>query len=195
MPLTLQRGISVVLLVLASPLLALLGVVVRVKMGTPVLFRQTRAGIGGEPFRLIKFRTMRKGSGSDESRLTPFGKRLRRSSLDELPTLWNVVRGEMALVGPRPLLVHYTALYTHHQARRLEVKPGLTGWCQVNGRNSLTWAEKFDFDTWYVGNRSWRLDLTILARTTRVVILGRGVSSQGQATMPEFVPLDRDRHI
>jgi lipopolysaccharide/colanic/teichoic acid biosynthesis glycosyltransferase len=188
MGLTPQRVVAGVLLILMSPLIIVIGIAVRLTMGKPTLFRQMRAGEGARPFDLMKFRTMRTGLGSDEERLTAFGRWLRRSSIDELPTLWNVLRGEMALVGPRPLLVPYTDRYSQEQARRLEVKPGITGWCQVNGRNSLTWSEKFELDTWYVEHRSLRLDLLILARTGRVVLGGSGVTHHGEATMPEFIP-------
>jgi lipopolysaccharide/colanic/teichoic acid biosynthesis glycosyltransferase len=195
MPLAAQRIVAGLLLIMASPFLFIVGLAIRLTMGKPILFRQTRAGMGAHPFELIKFRTMRIGAASDDDRLTVLGRWLRRSSIDELPALWNVARGDMALVGPRPLLVSYTARYSSHQARRLDVKPGLTGWCQVNGRNSLTWAEKFDLDTWYVEHRNWRLDLAILARTARVVMSGSGVSHAGQATMPEFDPAASDREL
>jgi sugar transferase EpsL len=195
MPLAAQRIVAGLLLIMASPFLLIVGLAIRLTMGKPTLFRQTRAGMGAHPFELIKFRTMRLGTASDDDRLTVLGRWLRRSSIDELPALWNVARGDMALVGPRPLLVSYTDRYSRHQARRLDVKPGLTGWCQVNGRNSLTWAEKFDLDTWYVENRNWRLDSTILALTARVVISGSGVSHAGQATMPEFDPTASDREV
>ena len=175
---------------LASPVLAVLGILVALG-GRPVLFRQERAGLGGRPFTIVKFRTMRAPrapSEPDEVRITRIGSLLRRSSLDELPSLWNVVRGEMNLVGPRPLFVRYGASYTAEQARRLEVKPGLTGLAQVRGRNALSWEEKFALDVWYVDHRSWRLDLRLLAETPLTVLTGRGVTHAGHATMPEFGP-------
>lgn len=176
-------------LVLVSPVLALLAAVLRIVDGSPVLFRQERAGQGGRPFRVLKFRTMRAAGGShdtDEDRITRIGRFLRSSSLDELPSLFNVVKGEMNLVGPRPLPTAYTSLYSPQQARRLEVKPGLTGLLQVRGRNALSWDEKFALDTWYVEHRSWRLDLRILLETPLVVLKGSGISHPGHATMPVF---------
>jgi len=176
-------------LAVAAPVLALLGVVVRVLDGPPVLFKQERAGQGGRPFRLVKFRTMRPAASAeetDEDRITSVGRFLRASSLDELPSLINVVRGEMNLVGPRPLPTAYTTLYTPRQARRLEIKPGLTGLLQVRGRNALSWDEKFALDTWYVEHRSWRLDLRILLETPLAVVKSTGVSHPGHTTMPVF---------
>lgn len=170
-----------------------LAAVVRLKLGSPVLFSQVRPGLHGHPFRLIKFRTMtdaRDESGRvlpDAERLTGFGRMLRASSLDELPELWNVLRGEMSLVGPRPLLMQYLDRYTPRQARRMEVRPGITGWAQVNGRNALSWEERFELDVWYVDNRSLLLDLKILALTALSVVRREGVSAQGHATMPEFL--------
>lgn len=184
-----NRLFGLVGLAFASPVLALLAVVVRVVEGPPVLFRQERAGQGGRPFRVRKFRTMRASAGpddTDEDRITRVGSFLRSSSLDELPSLINVVRGEMNLVGPRPLPVAYIALYSPAQARRLEVKPGLTGLLQVRGRNALSWEEKFALDTWYVEHRSWRLDLRILLETPLAVLRGSGISHPGHATMPVF---------
>lgn len=175
--------------VVASPAIALVALAVRFLDGRPVLFEQQRAGLGGETFMLRKFRTMRPpryDGESDAERITRLGRFLRASSLDELPTLWNVARGEMSLVGPRPLPPAYTPLYNPAQARRLEVKPGLTGLTQVRGRNGLSWEEKFALDTWYVEHRSWRLDLRILAETPLAVLGGRGVSHPGHATMPAF---------
>jgi lipopolysaccharide/colanic/teichoic acid biosynthesis glycosyltransferase len=151
-----------------------------------VLFRQKRPGLYGRPFELLKFRTMRLGGGTDEERLTRVGRFLRSWSLDELPELWNVLRGEMSLVGPRPLLLQYLPLYSARQARRHEMRPGLTGWAQVNGRNLLTWDEKFELDVWYVENWSFWLDLSILGRTLGLVLRREGISDGGSATMVEF---------
>ncbi len=168
-------------LVLLAPLIAGLALAVRLKLGGPVLFRQERPGLHGRPFILIKFRTMldaRTADGQplpDEQRLPPFGQRLRSTSLDELPELWNVLRGDMSLVGPRPLLMHYLPLYSPEQARRHEVRPGITGWAQVNGRTSLPWSERIELDLWYIEHRSWRLDLEILRRTVRMVFGGEGL--------------------
>lgn len=179
------------LLVLA-PVMAAVAVAVAVALGRPVLFRQVRPGLHGRPFRLVKFRTMLDAAGpdgkplDDSERLTRFGRFLRASSLDELPELWNVLKGEMSLVGPRPLLMHYLPLYTPDQARRHEVRPGLTGWSQVNGRNALSWPEKLALDTWYVDNRSFRLDLRILLMTVAKVASRSGISAEGSETMPEF---------
>lgn len=179
------------LLALALPLL-LLWVLVRRKLGSPVLFRQVRPGLRGRPFMMVKFRTMTDECGADgdllpdAQRLTAFGRFLRASSLDELPELWNVLRGEMSLVGPRPLLMEYLPLYSPEQARRHEVRPGITGWAQVNGRNALTWEEKFQLDLWYVDNRSIWLDLKILWLTVRKVLLRDGITAQGEATMSKF---------
>jgi lipopolysaccharide/colanic/teichoic acid biosynthesis glycosyltransferase len=160
-------------------------------MGRPVLFRQARPGLHGEPFVLYKFRTMTTGGGggslADDDRLTPLGRFLRSTSLDELPELINVVKGDMSVVGPRPLLVRYLTRYSPEQARRHLVRPGLTGWAQVNGRNALTWEEKFAHDVWYVDNWSLKLDLKILQMTMTQVVRGRGVSAPGHATMPEFM--------
>ncbi|MEO5367112.1 MAG: sugar transferase [Magnetococcus sp. WYHC-3] len=168
------------------PVLAITGLAVRLALGRPVFFRQERTGLHGRPFLLIKFRSMRLGEGADAERLTPFGCALRRTSLDELPQLWHVLRGEMALIGPRPLPAHYMSRYTSEQARRHEVRPGITGWAQVNGRNALSWAEKFRLDVWYVEHHSLWLDLRIMAMTTWQVFCGRGVSADGEATMLEF---------
>jgi len=185
--------VSAVALVLLSPVLAVLAVLVRWKLGSPVLFTQQRPGLAGAPFRLVKFRTMRDAVDRDgralpdEERLTTFGARLRSLSLDELPELWNVLRGDMSLVGPRPLLMQYLGRYTPEQARRHEVRPGLTGWAQVNGRNATSWAERFEMDVWYVDHRSMRLDLQIMWRTVRSVVAKEGVSAEGHATMPEFM--------
>lgn len=179
-------------LVLLSPLLAYLAWRVRKNLGTPVLFVQERPGLHGRLFRLIKFRTMTDAYSEDgrllpdSERLTPFGQWLRATSLDELPELVNVLRGEMSLVGPRPLLTEYLNRYTLEQARRHEVRPGITGWAQINGRNELTWQEKFEMDVWYVDHRSLALDLRILARTLVTVLRRDGIAAEGSATMPRF---------
>jgi sugar transferase EpsL len=192
----LKRVIDVVgaaaALVVLSPLLAVVALLVRVRMGAPVLFRQPRPGRGGRPFLIAKFRTMTDRRGADgellpdAERLTALGRWLRRTSIDELPELLNVVHGDMSLVGPRPLLMEYLPLYTPEQARRHEVRPGITGWAQVHGRNAVTWEEKFDLDVWYVDHRSTRLDVEILGRTVAQVLSGHGVSAPGHATMEPF---------
>jgi lipopolysaccharide/colanic/teichoic acid biosynthesis glycosyltransferase len=174
-------------LVAALPLLVVTALAVLLVLGRPVFLRQQRIGRGGVPFAILKFRTMREGEGSDAQRLGAFGRALRSTSLDELPQLWNVLRGDMSLVGPRPLLPQYLDRYTEAQARRHEVKPGLTGLSQVSGRNALSWSERLDLDVWYVDHWSVVLDLTILACTLPAVLQGRGVSAPGSATMPEFV--------
>jgi lipopolysaccharide/colanic/teichoic acid biosynthesis glycosyltransferase len=182
---------SLALLMLALPLLALAWLI-RCKLGSPVLFRQLRPGLHGKPFTMVKFRTMtdaRDASGAllpDAQRLTHFGRFLRASSLDELPELWNVLRGEMSLVGPRPLLMQYLPLYSPEQARRHEVRPGITGWAQVNGRNAISWADKFALDVWYVDHSSLWLDVRILWLTVRKVLVRDGISAAGEATMPAF---------
>ena len=179
------------LLVLALPLL-LLALLVRTKLGSPVFFRQTRPGLHGKPFEMVKFRTMtdaRDAQGEllpDSERLPPFGRFLRSSSLDELPELWNVLKGEMSLVGPRPLLMEYLPLYTPQQYRRHEVRPGVTGWAQVNGRNAISWEEKFALDVWYVENQSFWLDVKILFLTVKKVLVKDGISATGEATMTKF---------
>ena len=184
--------IAAVGLVVLSPILAAVALTVRLALGRPVLFRQTRPGLHGKPFTLYKFRSMNPpaGGGSpaeDEGeRLTRVGAFLRSTSLDELPELWNVLRGDMSLVGPRPLLMEYLPLYTAEQARRHEVRPGMTGWAQVNGRNAITWVEKFELDVWYVDHRCFRLDLKIMALTIRQVLSRQGVSEPGQATATSF---------
>lgn len=179
-------------LILLSPVLALVAAAVRVNLGGHVLFRQVRPGLGGHPFTIVKFRTMRDatdGHGralADADRLTRFSRFLRSTSLDELPELWNVLRGEMSLVGPRPLLMEYLPLYTREQARRHEVRPGITGWAQVNGRNAISWEDKFALDVWYVDNRSFLLDLKILLITIRRVFVRHGINQAGQATAEKF---------
>jgi lipopolysaccharide/colanic/teichoic acid biosynthesis glycosyltransferase len=184
-------GSAVVLLVLAPVLLAL-ALLVRLRIGAPVLFRQERAGLRGRPFTLCKFRTMTDTADaegrlrSDAERVTPFGSFLRTWSLDELPGLWNVLRGDMSLVGPRPLHVRYLDRYSPEQARRHDVRPGITGWAQINGRNALTWEEKFRLDVWYVDHVSAALDLRILLRTLARVVLREGISAETHVTMHEF---------
>jgi sugar transferase EpsL len=175
-----------------APFLALLAGLVRLRLGTPVFFRQVRPGRGGQPFELVKFRTMtdeRDATGEllpDEVRLTSLGRFLRSTSLDELPELWNVLRGDMSLVGPRPLLMEYLPLYSERQSRRHEVRPGITGWAQVNGRNAPGWDERLEMDVWYVENRSFLLDLRILLRTATSVVRREGISREGHATAPKF---------
>ena len=180
--------ITLVLLTAAVwlPLGAAVVLAVRIALGAPVFFVQERPGLGGRPFKLIKFRTMRDGEGEDAERLTRMGRWLRAASLDELPELWNVLRGEMSLVGPRPLLMRYLTRYTPEQARRHEVRPGITGRAQVNGRNALSWEQKFTYDVWYVDHRNLRLDLKILGLTVWQVLSRRGISAEGEATMEEF---------
>jgi lipopolysaccharide/colanic/teichoic acid biosynthesis glycosyltransferase len=183
---------SFLILFLLSPLLAILAWQVHRKLGSPVFFRQSRPGLRGRPFQLIKFRTMTNEHDvegnllPDSERLPPFGRFLRSASLDELPELWNVLKGDMSLVGPRPLLMEYLDLYTNEQARRHEVRPGVTGWAQVNGRNALSWEDKFKLDVWYVDNQSLWLDLKILLMTLAKVIRREGVSHAGHATMEKF---------
>ena len=170
-------------LVLCAPLMAGVAVVVGLCLGRPVLFRQQRPGLHGQPFTLYKFRTMRPGTAPDAERLTPLGRRLRRFSLDELPQLFNVLRGEMSLVGPRPLLMEYLDVYAPDQARRHAVKPGLTGWAQLHGRNALPWPQRLQLDVWYVDHQSLGLDVHILLRTVWQVVHGRGVRQPGHATV------------
>ncbi|MBS9404068.1 sugar transferase [Halomonas sp. TRM85114] len=175
-----------------SPLLLIVALLVRRKLGSPVLFRQTRPGLHGKPFEMVKFRTMRDAIDAegnplpDDQRMTRLGHILRATSLDELPELWNVLKGDMSLVGPRPLLMEYLPLYSTEQYRRHEVRPGVTGWAQVNGRNALSWEEKFKLDVWYVDNRSLWLDLKILWLTVKKVLVRDGISADGQATMTRF---------
>ena len=179
-------------LLILLPIIVTLAWQVRRKLGSPVLFRQTRPGLHGKPFQLIKFRTMRNAIGldgrplHDSERMTSFGSFLRSASLDELPELWNVLKGDMSLVGPRPLLMEYLPLYSLEQARRHEVRPGVTGWAQVNGRNALSWEEKFRLDVWYVDNHSFWLDLKILALTVKKVFVREGISAAGEVTMTYF---------
>ena len=179
-------------LVVLSPVLAITAYKVKKELGSPVLFRQTRPGLHGKPFEMIKFRTMKDATDKegnalpDSERLTEFGKKLRASSLDELPELWNVLKGDMSLVGPRPLLMEYLTLYSAEQAKRHNVRPGVTGYAQVNGRNSLSWEDKFKLDTWYVENQSLWLDMKILLKTVKKVIIKDGISAEGEATMTKF---------
>lgn len=179
-------------LIVFSPILIVIALMIRREMGAPVLFSQTRPGRNGKPFRMIKFRTMRDAIDTDgrllpdAARLTRLGQLLRSSSLDELPELWNVLKGDMSLVGPRPLLMEYLPLYSPEQARRHEVRPGVTGWAQVNGRNAISWDEKFALDVWYVDNQSIWLDLKIIWFTIRKVIKRDGISAAGEATMSRF---------
>ncbi|HEX8802655.1 MAG TPA: sugar transferase [Acidimicrobiales bacterium] len=180
------------LFVLTLPVTAVVALCIRATMGSPVLFRQARAGRDGGTFELVKFRTMRhprpgeEGPEADEARLTRLGRVLRATSLDELPTLVNVVRGQMALVGPRPLPVRYLERYSAVHGRRHEVRPGITGWAQCHGRNTVTWDDQLDMDVWYVDNRSLALDIRLLARTAATVVKREGISSDGHATRPEF---------
>lgn len=185
-------GVSGAALAIAAPVMLTTAAAVRVGMGSPVLFKQPRPGLHGVPFELAKFRTMRPPRpdedmvASDGDRMTALGSFLRRTSLDELPTLLSVLKGDMSLVGPRPLLVRYLERFSPEQARRHDVKPGITGWAQVNGRNSVSWEEKLALDVWYVEHRSLALDLRILARTVGQVLRSDGISHEGSATMPEF---------
>lgn len=179
-------------LIVLSPIMIFLAWKIRRKLGSPVLFRQIRPGLNGKLFEMVKFRTMRDATDEegrqlpDNQRMTPFGSFLRSSSLDELPELWNVLKGEMSLVGPRPLLMEYLPLYTPEQYRRHDVRPGITGWAQINGRNSLSWEDKFKLDTWYVDNRTMRLDIKIIFLTLKKVIVKEGISADGEATMSKF---------
>jgi lipopolysaccharide/colanic/teichoic acid biosynthesis glycosyltransferase len=179
-------------LTLLLPLLLMIAVLIRARLGSPVLYRQVRPGLHGAPFRMIKFRTMRdafdaKGNPlPDEQRMTPLGNLLRATSVDELPELWNVITGDMSLVGPRPLLMEYLPLYTREQNRRHEARPGITGWAQINGRNALSWEDKFAHDLWYVDRRSLWLDIKILFLTVKKVLIRDGISHAGQATMTKF---------
>jgi len=184
--------VSIIGLLFSAPVILLIAFQIRRKLGSPVLFRQLRPGKNSKPFQLVKFRTMREGIDQDGSvlpdseRITPFGNFLRNSSLDELPELWNVLKGDMSLVGPRPLLKEYLPMYSPEQARRHNVRPGITGWAQVNGRNAISWEEKFKYDVWYVENHSFRLDMKIIWMTIKKVIAREGISANGEATMPKF---------
>lgn len=179
-------------LVLLSPVYAFVAYKVRKNLGSPVLFRQVRPGLNGKPFEMIKFRSMKDAVDAqgnplpDSERLTPFGQMLRSSSLDEMPELWNVIKGEMSIVGPRPLLMEYLPLYNEQQAKRHNVRPGITGYAQVNGRNAISWEKKFELDTWYVENRSLWLDFKIMLKTVQKVLLKDDISAKGEATMSKF---------
>ena len=183
---------SAIVLIMLSPVIFFIALLIRRNLGSPVLFRQTRPGLLGKPFDMVKFRTMLDvvdESGNplpDEGRLTPFGKFLRATSLDELPELWNVLRGDMSLVGPRPLLMEYLPLYSEGQMRRHEVRPGITGWAQVNGRNALSWEKKFMLDVWYVNNQSLWLDIKILFMTVKKVLIRDGIAADGHVTTEKF---------
>lgn len=184
---------ALILSLILLPVLLIVAWKIRRKLGSPVLFQQVRPGRYGQPFKMIKFRTMRNAvdangdSLPDAERMTPFGSFLRSSSLDELPELWNVLKGEMSLVGPRPLLMEYLPLYSKEQARRHEVRPGVTGWAQINGRNALGWEEKFKLDVWYVDHQSFWLDLKIILFTVKKVFVREGISGGGEVTMSKFV--------
>ena len=184
--------VASIALFLLSPVLALIALLVRVNLGSPVFFQQARPGLHGQPFSILKFRSMLEVADahgnpvSDEARLTRFGKFMRATSLDEQPELWNVLKGDMSLVGPRPLLMEYLPLYTKVQLRRHDVRPGITGWAQINGRNAISWEEKFKFDIWYVDNQSFWLDLEILFLTIKKVVFREGISAEGEVTMPVF---------
>jgi sugar transferase EpsL len=188
----LDLSASSVLLIVFAPVMILIAVAIAIRLGRPVIFRQVRPGLSGKPFTLFKFRTMRAAAPTDSQplpdsdRLTPLGRWLRRASLDELPQLWNVLKGDMSLVGPRPLLMDYLPYYTPEQTRRYEVRPGLTGWAQVNGRNAVSWQQRLALDVWYVDHRSLRLDVKILWLTLIRVIRRSDVSATGHATMPRF---------
>ncbi|MGG2084517.1 sugar transferase [Lysinibacillus pakistanensis] len=183
---------SLILILFLIPVFIVTWFIVRIKIGKPSIFKQKRPGLNGKVFFVYKFRTMtdeRDGNGKllpDSWRLTPFGKLLRKLSLDELPQLWNVLKGDMSFVGPRPLLVEYLPLYDKRQVRRHEVRPGITGWAQVNGRNAISWEKKFEYDVWYVENQSLWLDLKILLLTVKKVFVSEGISQEGQATMKKF---------
>ena len=186
-------------LIVLSPIIAFLAWKIRKNLGSPVFFKQVRPGKDGKPFEMVKFRTMRDAVDAngnplpDSERLTPFGHWLRSTSLDELPELWNVLKGDMSLVGPRPLLMEYLPLYNAEQYRRHEVRPGVTGWAQVNGRNAISWDEKFKFDIWYVNNQSFLLDIKILFLTIKKVLIKDGISGEGEVTMSKFSGNDKDQ--
>ena len=189
---TLDVLVSVAALVVLFPVIAVVALLIHRELGTPVLFCQTRPGKDGKPFQMVKFRTMldavdaQGNSLPDSERMTEFGHLLRSTSLDELPGLWNVLKGEMSLVGPRPLLMEYLSLYSKEQYRRHDVRPGITGWAQVNGRNAISWENKFELDVWYVDNRSLWLDVKILFLTVKKVLIRDGISGEGEATMSKF---------
>ena len=198
----LKRILDVVIastaLVLLSPVYALVAYKVKKNLGSPVLFRQTRPGLYGQPFEMIKFRSMKDALDTagnplpDSERLTPFGKMLRATSLDEMPELWNVIKGDMSIVGPRPLLMEYLPLYNSEQAKRHEVRPGITGYAQVNGRNAISWEKKFELDTWYVENQSLWLDFKIMLKTAKKVLAKDDISAEGEVTMHKFTGTKHD---
>ena len=198
----LKRILDVVIastaLVLLSPVYALVAYKVKKNLGSPVLFRQTRPGLYGQPFEMIKFRSMKDALDTagnplpDSERLTPFGKMLRATSLDEMPELWNVIKGDMSIVGPRPLLMEYLPLYNSEQAKRHEVRPGITGYAQVNGRNAISWEKKFELDTWYVNNQSFWLDFKIMLKTVKKVLAKDDISAEGEVTMHKFTGTKHD---
>lgn len=187
-------------LILLAPVLCVVAALVRKKLGSPILFSQVRPGLNGKPFKMFKFRTMLDANDAqghplpDDQRLTQFGGFLRSTSLDELPELWNVLKGDMSLVGPRPLLMEYLPLYTPQQAKRHDVRPGVTGWAQINGRNAISWEEKFKLDTWYVEHRSLGLDLKIIGMTIKKVLVRDGISAEGEATMSKFTGTNESKH-
>lgn len=184
--------VSLFALLVFSPVIIFISWRIRKNIGSPILFRQIRPGLNGKPFEMVKFRTMRDAVDAkgkplpDENRMTAFGNKLRNSSLDELPELWNVLKGEMSLVGPRPLLMQYLPLYNQEQARRHEVRPGITGWAQINGRNAISWEEKFKLDVWYIDHHSFWLDLKILLLTAKKVFIREGISANGHVTIAPF---------
>ena len=190
--------ISLSALILLAPLYAVISYKVKKNLGSPILFKQTRPGLHAQPFDMIKFRTMKDATDTsgnllpDSMRMTAFGKMLRSSSLDELPELWNVLKGDMSLVGPRPLLMEYVPLYNKEQTRRHEMRPGITGWAQINGRNAISWEEKFQLDVWYVDNHSIWLDLKILLLTLKKVFIKEGISADGEVTMTKFTGTDKN---
>ena len=184
--------ISITVIIITAPVILILALKVKKNLGSPILFSQERPGLNGVPFRMYKFRTMKDAVDlqghplPDSERMTSFGDKLRNSSLDELPELWNVLKGEMSLVGPRPLLMEYLPLYNAEQARRHEVRPGITGWAQINGRNAISWDEKFKLDVWYVDNRTLWLDIKILFLTVKKVVIKDGISAEGHVTVEPF---------
>ena len=194
----LDVAIASTALVLLSPVYALVAYKVKKNLGSPVLFRQTRPGLYGQPFEMIKFRSMKDALDTagnplpDSERLTPFGKMLRATSLDEMPELWNVIKGDMSIVGPRPLLMEYLPLYNSEQAKRHEVRPGITGYAQVNGRNAISWEKKFELDTWYVNNQSFWLDFKIMLKTVKKVLAKDDISAEGDVTMHKFTGSKHD---
>ena len=190
---TFDITVTVLAMVVLSPIFIIVVWKVKTNLGSPVFFRQTRPGLNGKPFEMVKFRSMKDAVDAngnplpDDERMTPFGNKLRSSSLDELPGLWNVLKGDMSLVGPRPLLVQYLPLYNKEQARRHDVRPGITGWAQINGRNAISWEDKFELDVWYVDNRSLWLDIKILFLTVKKVFVKEGISADGHVTIEPFM--------